>query len=539
MALTAHHGRFDTLSASGVDIFLSIISGLMVASAFPAYSWHYLAWIALIPLFFIIIRSGYVKTGLLCSLAGVLFYGTYMWWTSSLEEATPSNFILFICFLALPFPLFGLLAKVAQNRFPGWEALSYPIIWVSLDYIKTHVGFLSFQHGILGYSQYKLLPVAGIAEFTGIHGVTFVIVAVNASLASLLWNYFKTDSAQGIYFRRCINPSFGMLGIVTAVVAAATIASSTARESKTGVRYLDAALIQGNAVVDKKTDREKYIKEVFPSYLNLTTQAARAGSRMIVWPSSTVPGVIPTDRKMTAILARLAKNEGIFLLVGAAGYDKFNAEQAKARRVANSSFLFSPTGGMLGRYDKIHLLPFDEYVPLREYITWPSWIVPPQTQDHFPGKKLTMFQAGENRFGVQICFENMFPEQIRKLVSDGANFIVGQTNELYIKGSPAAQYQNLSFYVMRAIENQVPVIRSSTNGVSCFIGSDGKIISSVRDSSGNELNTIGSTSAKIPIRLQRTFYNRHGDILPVAALIFSVFMGVFGVMRNKGTVVQV
>ena len=529
MAHTSFSGRFGTVA---INLVLAGVSALLLTASFPAFSYASVAWIALVPLMVVIYRAGYVEAVVLGFVSGVLFFLVYMNWTYTLEEATVNNFLLFVSFLALPFPLFALTAKYFHERFPGWEPFGFPAIWVAAEYLKTHASFLSFQHGVLGYSQFKTLNVAAIAEFAGVYGISFVIVAVNASLTVIVWKFVTRASGAKISGKITATPSLVMLGVVALVVCAFTVRSAKSGIPENGSNSLKIAVIQGNAVADKKTVPATYMKEVFPVYLNYSLQAAKDGAQMIVWPSSAVPGVIPGDRRMTSVLTSISRKLGVYLLVGAAGYDKFNARQTKTNRVANSAFLFSPAGGLPSRYDKIHLLPFDEYIPLRNSITWPEWIVPPETLDHFPGNSLTLFKAGEYRFGVQICFENMFPEQFRQIVANGADFMVGQTNEIYVKNSPAAQYQNLSFYVLRAIENQVPLVRSSTNGVSCFIGTNGRIISSVQDSAGKELNVTGVASATIPLLKRRTFYNKYGDVMPLSAICLVLMALTAGSIKN-------
>jgi apolipoprotein N-acyltransferase len=264
----------------------------------------------------------------------------------------------------------------------------------------------------------------------------------------------------------------------------------------------------------------------------MTLEAAASSPSLVVWPSSSVPGVIPVDVAMMARIGGIAKKGNVHLLVGAAGLDKFNQEQVKSKRVANSAFLFSPEGRIMGRYDKIHLLPFDEYLPARGYIPWPTWIVEPGMTDHYPGTNLTLFNVGGARFGVQICFENMFPEQIRALVNRGADFIVGQTNELWTK-SEVGQRQLLAFYVFRAIENRVPLVRCSTNGISCFIDAKGKITGSIHDASGNETGVPGMSVNEIRLGADRSFYSRFGDIFALTSVSILLILLPAGAFLQK------
>ena len=156
----------------------------------------------------------------------------------------------------------------------------------------------------------------------------------------------------------------------------------------------------------------------------------------------------------------VARKSSSFLLVGAGSYDKFNQKMREAQRVSNSAFLFSPQGKITGRYDKIRLVPFDEYLPLRGYMRWPSWITNSKMTDYLPGKKLTVFKMGQTRFGVLICWENLFPDLFREMTAKGVDFMVSMTNETFINiPSPSAHYQMLAMNVFRAIENRVSILQ--------------------------------------------------------------------------------
>jgi apolipoprotein N-acyltransferase len=209
------------------------------------------------------------------------------------------------------------------------------------------------------------------------------------------------------------------------------------------------------------------------------------------------------------MLSDLARETESFLLVGSSGFDKFNPEQRQTKRLSNSAFLFSPLGEMLGRYDKILLLPFDEYLPLRKYIKWPSWIVSDMI-DSLPGKEKTIFDMGKARFGVLICWENMFPELFREMASKGVQFMVSMTNEGFTR-EPVGHYQMLAVNVFRAIENHVAIIRTASTGVSCIIEPNGRITDRVKDGSGRDVDTAGFLVGKIPLTTERSFYNRYGD----------------------------
>jgi len=161
------------------------------------------------------------------------------------------------------------------------------------------------------------------------------------------------------------------------------------------------------------------------------------------------------------------------------------------------------------RYDKIRLLPFDEYVPLRRIVPWPSWLVGKRI-DFEPGERLTVFRAGEHHFGVQICWENLFPDQFRRLAARGVDFMVALTNEAFTDFPPAHE-QMLAMNVFRAIENRVAIARAAPTGITTLIDPRGRIREVVTGPGGERVHVPGTLVGEIPLSRERSLYTRHGD----------------------------
>ena len=245
-----------------------------------------------------------------------------------------------------------------------------------------------------------------------------------------------------------------------------------------------------------------------------------------------MPGRLPYDKGLVSEVAGIAREADAFLLVGAAGYDKLRASQRKSKKVTTSAFLFSPEGRMMGRYDKMRLLPFDQYLPLREYVKWPSWVVPSESFDEEVGLSMTVFRTDRAAFGVRICWENLFADEFREMVKQGVDFMVSMTNE-YFTSSPAARRQLLAMNVMRAIEHHVPVVRVAATGVSCIIAPDGRIAAKVTGDEGGDVNVEGSVVASISLAAARTFYTRYGDVFVLLAALTVLGCGAVVVSRMR------
>ncbi|NJD56744.1 MAG: apolipoprotein N-acyltransferase [Nitrospirae bacterium] len=512
---------------------LTALSAALLVLSFPDFDLPYFIWIALVPMLLVIKRSTALEAFLYSLAAGFLFFSGLLSWLSKTGGVNLFNFSLSMLLLASYFGIFGLLAHFFQRKSPFWNAFALPAAWVILEYLRSHIFFLSTSWGILGYSQYSVLPVARIAAFAGVYGISFLIVLVNTVFSEAIEAY-RASSRQGVFATEQLHGSWKVL--VGLLLTGFLFLFGFSRPSFTQEKDIPAvkvALVQGNVYWDVKRYREdvSYREGVFQKYSDMTLKAAEHRPDLILWPSSSVPGNIPFERMRVAMLSDIAKKTDSFLLVGSSGFDKFRPDQRKTRQLSNSAFLFSPQGRLLGRYDKIRLLPFDEYLPLRGYVKWPSWIAKDMI-DSLPGSDKTVFVMDRAMFAVLICWENMFPEQFREMAARGVNFMVSMTNEGFTKVS-SGHHQMLAVNVLRAIENHVAIARISSTGVSCVIGPDGRIMNRVQDQGMNDVNVEGCLISSIPLTSERSFYNRYGDwfVAMLAVLLSSVYVGEW-IMRS-------
>jgi apolipoprotein N-acyltransferase len=250
-----------------------------------------------------------------------------------------------------------------------------------------------------------------------------------------------------------------------------------------------------------------------------------------VWPASSLPAAISVSRLVRYTIVQLARETGSYLLVGGAGYEKLEQPKDGNPSYSNSEFLISPSGHLKGQYNKIRLLPFNEYVPLDGKIAWPRMITTIQ-KSFLPGESYTIFKVKDARFGSPICWENLFPDLFRRFVKDGANFMVSATNEGFY-GPTAAPYQTLAMNIFRAIENRVAIARSATTGVSAFIDANGKIVERVQDSSGKDLFVSGFLVRDIPLSSKKTFYTLYGDVFAYVLIGVAVLSVMFSIVAHR------
>jgi apolipoprotein N-acyltransferase len=374
------------------------------------------------------------------------------------------------------------------RRSSAWALGASPFLWVGGEWIRGHL-FGGFPWGLLGYSQYLSLPIIQIAELGGIYGVSLVIVAVNAALAGCL--VLSTRAALG--------------GVALAgAVLGCTVAF--------GIWRLSVPLPSGEAKVTiMQPSIEQPLKfepghaaTTLGIYLSLTRRAGAERPDLIVWPETALSTVLRRDRELLRTLVDVSGSVGAPLLVGSIDVDGANPPKLR-----NSAFLLTERG-IVGRYDKIRLVPFGEFVPFSGLIgfvrDWAEFIAELE-----PGTRASVFSGPPAPFAVVICYEGIFPELVRELVKGGARLIVNMTNDAWF-GRTSGPWQHLAMYPFRAVEHRVAVVRAANTGVSAFVAPTGQIMGRA---ALYERTTI---TERVSLRARETLYSRFGDWLAYLAL---------------------
>lgn len=441
-----------------------------------------------------------------------LFY-----WINVVQAFELIHLLLLGIYLGSYFGIFGVALNFisAKTRIsPNWVA---PCLWVSIEYLRSQVGFLSLPWGFLGYSQYLNSPLIQIASLTGVYGVSFLIVMFNAALSEIVVGY--ADKKQGTPIDKKIRiliPVLTTLGLVLA----SFLYGAYALTNPSDPGSVRLAVIQGNIAQDLRWQpqlRERHLEK----HMRLTRQAATDRQvALIVWPETAVQGPLALHRSLLEPLTTLTRSTGKFVLVGSAERPKFHGGDSVPSNVFNSAFLFSPKGRIVGRYNKIRLLPFGEYLPYKQ-LPWPASIAAPWSAGEFqPGTDHTLLQLENLRFAATICWENIFPDLFRRFVQQGANFTVNITNEAWF-GETAAPYQFLAMSVLRAVENRISIARAANTGVSGFIDPFGRILGTVT-AGGKDIFVEGFLAMDVPLSQTRTFYTKHGDLFAFACAAVSL-----------------
>jgi apolipoprotein N-acyltransferase len=515
-------------------ILLAALSSLLLTASLAPYDYGFLAWISLVPLFFAMRRTTFRGALGLSAVFGALFgFEAFTWFRELREVSLPSYVLLVGCF-SLYFLVFGLLYYRIGERNRSWLLLAAPAIWVLLEYVRGNLGFLSLPWNLIGHSQYRYLPVIQITALLGVPGLSFLIVMVNELFSQILewfvshWGHVTPSATQPQTAGKAhlMIPSVISLGVLTLALGYGwyVLAKSDTNGS------IRVAVIQGNLLIRRgMTSREEFAH--LRTYQRLTQEAAKLRPDLIVWPDSSLPGSIKANRMLSLTFRRIVIDSGAYLLTGGTGGDKLRPKKNGYSNYSNSEFLHSPDGKVVGQYNKMRLLAFNEYLPLQSHVTWPEWVTSLQ-ESLEPGTEFTLFEMSGVRFGATICWENMFADHFRQFVKAGAQFMVSSANEGFF-GVSQAPYQTLAMNVFRAVENRRAVVRTTTTGISGFISPAGEILEVIKDKQGTVLFVSGFAVRDIPLVTTRTFYTMYGDLFAYLAIGLAVLCVLVSRMPNR------
>jgi apolipoprotein N-acyltransferase len=476
----------DRLGQAG----LLVGSALLLALAFPRTDWAITGWFALVPLLVTAVRAQPRTAFAWGWLYGIAFFLVLLRWLD----------FTFRTFSAIPWPLTwgpifllsawcglfvaaasGLVSVVARRGSPAWALAVAPCLWVGGEWLRGHL-FGGFPWGTLGYTQHLRLAVIQVAELGGVHAVSFVLVAVNAALAGALV----------LTWRRAVT-GVGLAAALLAVVLGFGVARlrEAPRPAEAHIALMQPAIEQ-----PLKWDPD-HATVTLRIYLELTRQAGAGQPDLIVWPETAAPTALRRDPGLLATLAALAGQLRTALLIGS-----IDVLDGAAGRLSNAAFLVSERG-IVGRYDKIHLVPFGEYIPLSGVIGfvrgWAEFIAELE-----PGSRAVVFEGPPAPFGIVICYEGIFPDLFREFVNNGARVMVNMTNDGWF-GRTSGPEQHLAMYSFRAVEHRIAVVRAANTGVSAFIAPSGQIVRRLG------LFQRGVISDRVPLRQGRTLFTRVGD----------------------------
>lgn len=512
---------------------LILLSAFLQAIPFPIAGsvplWRRLfCWICLVPFFAALLgrqRSGrplsLIQAASLGYLCGIVWYLLNCYWIYPTmhiygdlpEVASAGILLLFALYLGLYSALFGFLFCACRHL---WGAavtlLSAPLLWVAVELARDRI--TGFPWDLLGYTQVDSLLLTRLAPWTGVFGLSLVVACVNSLLALPLAGLRRAFSVTAM----------------AAAAATAVLAGWTFLEARVPVANASghsAVLLQENlsvgAGMQKAAETKEQMLRSFAALSHPTkdNQADGSNSDLIVWPESPA-SFLDSDDAYRRFMEDLAKSASAPVLADDLGLGP--RVQDGSYSLYNSATLFRRDGSYGGRYDKIHLVPFGEYVPYRRLFFFTGHLL--DGLPFIPGTQRTVFRDDGHTYGVFICYESIFGDEIRQFVGNGAQVLVNLSDDGWY-GDSSAPWEHLDMVRMRAIENDRWVLRSTNTGVTAAINPRGQVTQSM------PRHVRGSVIVNFEYLTGQTFYTRYGDWIAWICALLSAVMLLAGLLRSR------
>lgn len=460
-------------------------------------------------------------------VCGVAWFGGNCYWiyqTMFLYGGLPAPvafgiLILFSLYLGLYFALFGAcFALIRRWTSPTSALLLSPLLWVAVELARARI--TGFPWDLLGYAQVDNLFLTRLASLTGVMGLSLVIAVANA-----LWIFQPKIRMER---RKWVGPvcaallmAASYLGTLRAVPASQTSALATLLQDNLRVGTQAARTPQSQPAMLEDFAQQTFHPQISPAAAELSSQsgAAAAPTQLVLWPEAPTDfmSADPGFRQAMGSIARSAHAPVVADAVAVG--DKANARHSYDEFVSASFFL--PDGSFAGRYDKMHLVPFGEYTPYKQLFFFAGHLL--DGLNFVPGTRRTLFNAGGHRYGVFICYESIFGDEIRHFALNGAQVLVNLSDDGWY-GDTSAPWEHLDMARMRAIENGRWVLRDTNTGLTASIDPYGRIVAQM------PRHIRGAVEVPFDYRDGLTFYTRHGDwigwlcSLAVLAVILGSYM---------------
>jgi apolipoprotein N-acyltransferase len=506
---------------SGIPIRLALIllSGVGLALAFPKVGLNWVAWITLIPLLIAIDRQPLPKVLAYAWAQGLVFYAIVFYWIeiefhdyvhwSVVTACGPLLLLTSLAAVSTAATFF--VAEFVRRSSRISVMIVLPAAWVAIEWLRSFFP-VGNAWDFLGCAAYRDLNTIQFAEFTGVYGVSALIVLVNAT------TYWAITERLPRHAK--ISGGAVVAGIILTIVGFGTARRiQLSGEQPSG--QIKVAMVQGNIPQTVKWDPAA-LPSTLKVYFDSTEAAARSGADLVIWPETATsflfqpndayPYGLNNHREDRERLLELANNIHKPILFGAPAIYLH-----RGASVRNRAYLVSDEGQIAGYYDKIQLVPFGEYIPAKWVVgRYVHHILVESIGEFTPGDGPVVFDVDGAHLGVLICYESLFPDLARHAVGAGADILVNLTNDAWY-GDSSAPYQLLAMAVMRAVENHKPLVRVGNTGVSAVITPTGEIVGATKIFTRvTEIQTVSWTKG-------HTFYTEHGDVF--AHLCFMLVVG--------------
>jgi apolipoprotein N-acyltransferase len=537
------------LKIHGRAWLLVLLSAALQIVIFPLAGLYWLAWIAVAPLLVGILRARSADSGklqlqlggaeslqpatplqgfVLGYACGILWFaGTCYWIYDTMHRygglpvpVAVLTQILFCMYVGLYHGMFGLLVAwvAGAGSKPGDSGAAVrralaaaPFLWVAVELARTRI--TAFPWELMGYAQTGNFSLTRIATLTGVYGLSFEILLVNSVFAAA---FLVPKDAPKERRKWLLAAAFGAAAFLQAGQLLTPAAMATDHT---------ALLVQPNIPI---LDGARWTKDYFQETLRDLTKVSlhppgeKLGEHFdfIVWPESPSP-FYTNDPLFQGAVSELARRSGTWVVAGSIGINNLTQTGGGSEGIFNSAALVSPQGTWVGRYDKVHLVPFGEYLPFPKLFAFAGGLTK-EVGEFQHGASHAPLDAGEERMGTFICYESIFPDEVREGPLQGAQVLVNISNDGWY-GDSGAWKQHLQQTRMRAIENERWLLSATNTGMTASIDPYGRIVGS------SERKIRTALIAPYALSAGTTFYTRHGDWFAFVCAIIS--MGALVVSR--------
>lgn len=502
-----------------VRLLLAIGSGVALAFSFPNYNLPLLAWISVALLMLAAIGARTREAALYGFFSGALFYPLSVPWIDTVMQQygnvppLPAAGVLALISFAgglLSLVFAALVARVAKSSV-GMACALAPFLWVVLEFARTHLPIIGFPWNLLGYAASRNLALVQLTCMTGIYGLSLLVAAFNALL---VWAFVSTTmrSRIAVLAAAAVLILAGALGPLFVPLAHADHVAHLVQTNFPQASSYPPDWMETHAADMKQLEA-------------ISIEAASKEPGLIVWPEVPAPFSLQ-DAKFSAIAGSIAhlsgEDFGEYFLVGV---DDWKLGPDRQWLASNSAVLLGPTGRREFTYDKIHLVPFGEYVPLRKWLTFAQSLVA-GIGDFTPGHAYTVGQLPGGRFGVYICYEAIFPDLVRRFTANGAGLLINISNDGWF-GHEAAPAQHLMMARVRAVENRRWLLRCTNTGFTVDVDPYGRTVTQLAPYIRGELD------APYGFRTDLTTYVRWGDWLAWLSILMVVLLLVGDFLQRR------
>ncbi len=476
----------------------------------------FFAWFSFLPFFILVYRSNLKQTILFSFISGLGFFLGVTYWMALLP--VKYTWLLLALLLSIIFIVFGIALYYIVHKIkqPYLRIFLIPAAWVLLEYLRSQT-LLAFTIGILGYTQHNFLPLMQAVKYTGIYGISLIVVLFNAVIFETI--IFSLKKRKVIFKYLIIAFSILAVFIVYGILSVNNNLNRVIREKD--YSEIKVAVVQANVLFGHKYS-EKGI-EIIPEPYS-SSSYFKEGTELVIFSESALWDFMDENKEFREWAEEVLKNESFYMLIGQYIHNEDYSEYY------NSALLYDDDIAVQGRYDEIHPVPFSQYLPYPRVLKFLGFLDFSKFNLILGREYNSIIYPGKGRLGVNICYESTIPSIARKIKNNGAEAIILISDDSSMLDS-TAPWHHLIFSKVRAIENGCYVVHCGNSGISAIISPDGNLMEK------SELLSSEVLYGSIYLIPDKTFYTKFGDLLVLLyfGIVFSLAIAyfVYGKVKRK------